>query len=68
MHPLKRPLVSKGGVVIGDNVWICDNVCILSGVTIGNGAIVAANAVVTHDVPPYTMVAGVPAKVIKSLG
>ena len=68
MHPLKRPLVSKGGVVIGDNVWICDNVCILSGVTIGNGAVVAANAVVTHDVPPYTMVAGVPAKVIKSLG
>lgn len=68
IHPLKRPLVSKGGVVIGDNVWICDNVCILSGVTIGNGAVVAANAVVTHDVPPYTMVAGVPAKVIKTLG
>lgn len=66
-NPLKRPLVSKGPVVIGNNVWIGERVCILAGVKIGEGAVIAANAVVTHDVPPYAMVAGIPAKVIKSL-
>lgn len=66
MQPSKRDLYIKGPVVIEDNVWIGDKASILSGVTIGKGAIVACNAVVTKDVPPYSVVAGVPAKVIKS--
>ena len=57
--------VRNGGVRIGDKVWIATNAMILPGVTIGDGAIVAAGAVVTKDVPPRCMVAGVPAKVIK---
>lgn len=52
-------------IIIGDNVWICPKSTILSGVHIGNGAIIAAGSVVTKDVPAYSMVAGVPAKVIK---
>ena len=52
-------------VVIGDDVWIGDRVMILPGVTVGHGSILAAGAVVTHDVPAYAIVAGVPARVIK---
>jgi len=52
-------------VVIEDDVWICSGAIILRGVHIHRGAIVAAGAVVTKDVPPYSVVAGVPAKVIK---
>ncbi|MBD3636699.1 MAG: acyltransferase [Crocinitomicaceae bacterium] len=52
-------------ITIGDHVWIGINATILKGVTVGDGAIIAANSVVTKDVPPKTMVAGVPAKVIK---
>lgn len=65
--PIKRPLSVKGPVIIEDNVWIGERVCILSGVHIGKGAIIAANAVVTHDVPSYTIVGGVPAKIIKTI-
>lgn len=65
--PLYRDLKSKGEVVIGNNVWIGDKVTILAGVHIGNNAIVAANAVVTKDVPDNCIVAGVPARIIKSL-
>lgn len=50
---------------IGNDVWIGANVSIMDGITIGNGAIVAANALVAKDVPPYTIVGGVPAKIIK---
>ena len=54
-------------VVIEDNVWIGQYCAILKGVTIGKGSIVATRAVVTKDVPPYTIVAGNPAKVVKRL-
>ncbi len=54
-------------VVIGDNVWIGQYSTILKGVTIGKGSIVATRAVVTKDVPPYTIVAGNPAKVVKQI-
>jgi len=55
-----------GHVVIEDDVWIGANAIIVSGVKIGRGSVIAAGAVVTHTVPPYTIVAGVPAKVVKN--
>ena len=57
--------LSKGDICVEDDVWIGYGATILSGVRIGQGAIVAAGAVVTKDVPPYAVVAGVPAKIIK---
>jgi acetyltransferase-like isoleucine patch superfamily enzyme len=65
-NPIKRPIISKGPVIIGNNVWIGDKATILSDVKIGDGAIIAANAVVTKDVPAYSMAAGIPAQVIKT--
>lgn len=59
--------VSEKPVIIEDNAWICFNAVILKGVTIGKGAIVAASSVVTQNVPPFTIVAGNPAKIIKYL-
>lgn len=56
---------NKGDIIIGNDVWIGYEAVILAGVTIGNGAIIGARAVVTKDVPPYTIVGGVPAKPIK---
>ena len=56
---------NKGDITIGNDVWIGYEAVILSGVTIGDGAIVGARAVVTKDVPPYTIVAGVPARPIR---
>ncbi|MBP5715217.1 MAG: acyltransferase [Prevotella sp.] len=59
--------VSTNPVTIGDDIWIGANAVILPGVTIGDHSVVAAGAVVTKDVPPHTLVAGVPAKIIKTL-
>lgn len=58
-------IVSKGDIIIGDDVWLGYRSVIMSGITIGQGAIIAAGSVVTKDVPPYSIVAGVPAKIIK---
>ncbi len=57
--------VNHAPVHIEDHVWLCTGCTIMPGVTVGAGAVVAANATVTRDVPPYTMVAGSPAKVVK---
>lgn len=65
--PNKRKVVSKGPVIIGNNVWIGDKATILPNVTIGDGSIIAANAVVGKDIPPYCVAAGIPAKIIKDL-
>lgn len=56
---------NKGDIVIGSDVWIGYEAVILSGITIGDGAIIGARAVVTKDVPPYTIMGGVPTKPIR---
>lgn len=56
---------NKGDIVVGNDVWIGYEAVILSGVTIGDGAIIGSRAVVTKDVPPYTIVGGVPARAIR---
>jgi acetyltransferase-like isoleucine patch superfamily enzyme len=58
---LKQP----GPVIIEDEVWIGNGACILPNVTIGKHSIIGSNAVVTKDIPPYCVAAGVPAKIIK---
>jgi acetyltransferase-like isoleucine patch superfamily enzyme len=67
----KRPIIEQGitaqGIVIEDDAWIGSSAIILDGVRVGKGAVVAAGAVVSKDVPPHTVVAGVPAKVIKEI-
>jgi virginiamycin A acetyltransferase len=57
--------ITKGPIIIGDDVWIGCNSIILSGIKIGQGAIVAAGSVVTKDVPPYAIVGGSPAQIIR---
>lgn len=52
-------------IVIGDNVWVCGRVIITAGVTVGQNAILAAGAVVTKDVPPFAIVGGAPAKILR---
>jgi len=59
--------VNTTPVVIGDDIWIGANAVILPGVTIGSHSVVAAGSVVTKDVPPHSLVAGVPAKIIRQI-
>lgn len=64
--PTPAPFAPEGGpVTIGNDVWIGQNVLIQQGVTIGDGAVIAAGAVVTKDVPPFAMVGGTPARIIR---
>lgn len=65
--PRDRPLISKGPVIIKDNVWIGEGAAIMPGVTIGENCIIATNSVVTKDMPANSVVAGVPARVIKTV-
>ena len=65
--PTERFLYSKGKVVIEDNVWIAEGAMIMPGVRIGKGSIIAANSVVTKDIPSYSVAAGTPAKIIKTM-
>ena len=74
-HNLERidiPMIKQGhtwgNIVIEDDVWIAAKAVILSNVTIGKGSVVAAGAIVTKDVPPFSVVGGIPAKIIKSRG
>ena len=65
-HDYNSPnFAGKGApVTIGNKAWICSRAIILPGITVGEGAVVASGAVVTHDVPPYTVVGGIPARAI----
>lgn len=65
--PANRKLKSKGGIIIGRNVWIGDKVTILGGVTIGDNVIIGAGSIVTHDLPNNCIAAGMPAKIVKIL-
>ena len=62
---MAQPLKHPGAVTIEDEVWLGDGVCVLPGVTIGRHSVIGSNSVVTKDVPPYSIAAGVPARVIK---
>ncbi len=62
---MRNDAVSKGPITIGHDVWIGTGATVLSGVTIGNGVVVAANSVVTRNIPPYAIVGGSPAQIIK---
>lgn len=57
----------KQSIIIEDHAWVATRAMVLKGVRIGRGAVVAAGSVVTKDVPPYTVVAGVPARIVKTL-
>ena len=67
----QRPFIEQGitaqGIVVEDDVWLGANAVVTDGVHIGKGAVVAAGAVVTKDVPPHSVVAGVPARVIREI-
>jgi len=64
--PMNQQGIDTSAVCIGDDVWIGHGAVVLKGVTIGRGAIVAAGSVVREDVPPMTIVGGVPARVLKT--
>lgn len=71
-YPFKEKILNneidtttKGDIIIGDDVWIGENSLILSGVHVGQGAVIAAGSIVCKDIPPYSIVGGVPARIIK---
>ena len=67
LAPERRADLHPAPVTLGEKVWIGSNATVLAGVGIGDAAVVAAGAVVTRDVPPRTVVGGVPAKVIRTI-
>ena len=67
INPVKRELYSKGAVIIKKNVWIGDKVTILPGVIIEEGVIIGANSIVTSNIPAFSIVGGIPAKIIRKL-
>lgn len=67
LDPAHRADMLPAPIRVGDDVWLGSGSIVLPGVTIGEGAVVAAGAVVTRDVPPRTVVAGVPARVVKEI-
>jgi acetyltransferase-like isoleucine patch superfamily enzyme len=67
LPPNARPVVSKGPVIIEDEVWLGEGVAVMPGVHIGRSSIIGANAVVTRDIPAYCVAVGAPARVIKRL-
>lgn len=67
MDPARRGDLEPAPIRVGNDVWIGANATVLPGVTVGDGAVIAAGAVVTRDVPPMTVVGGVPAKIIKHI-
>jgi acetyltransferase-like isoleucine patch superfamily enzyme len=67
-HPLGLRPVKPAPVRLEDDVWLASRVIVLKGVTIGKGSVVGAGSVVTRSIPPYSFAAGVPARLIKSLG
>jgi acetyltransferase-like isoleucine patch superfamily enzyme len=66
LPPSDRPLITKGAVVIEDCVWVGENVSILPGVRIGKGSVIGANSVVTKSFSPYSIIGGVPARLLRS--
>jgi acetyltransferase-like isoleucine patch superfamily enzyme len=64
--PSHRVLSAEHKVVVGENVWLGDGVVLLPGVTIGEGSIIGANSVVSKDIPPFSIAAGAPARVLKT--
>lgn len=66
-HALTDPAAPARAIRLEDNVWLGFDVCVLPGVTIGEGSVVGARSVVCTDVPPYTVVAGNPARVVRAL-
>jgi len=66
--PISQQPITAQGIRIGSDVWIGAHATVLDGITVGDGAIVGAGSVVTHDVPPHTVVAGVPARVLRRRG
>ena len=67
LNPERRKSMKAAPIVIGKNVWIGAHATVLAGVCIGDNAVIAAGAVVTKDVPPLTVVAGIPAKTVNSV-
>ncbi len=64
--PIQTQGITHKGVTIGSDVWLGTRVTVLDGVSIGDGAVIGAGAVVTRDIPPFTIAAGVPARVIRA--